>query len=127
MSKRYCNRVNRLVTVQHLTTPEKKPVHPTVMRLRLSVLILAAALPIVIFAAFMIALFEGQQRQSVEDRLKQTALASLRLIDDRIATVQAALETLAISGNLGTHDYDAFGTKAQQLLNLRPDWYALTV
>jgi PAS domain S-box-containing protein len=97
------------------------------MRLRLSILILAAALPIALFAAFMVTSFEHQQKQSVEDRLRQAAVASLRLIDDHLTTVQIALETLAISGNLNSRDYGAFADKAQQLLDLRPDWYALTV
>src|SRR3712207_8395794 len=55
-----------------------KPVVLNAMRLRLSILILAAALPIALFAAFMVASFEDQQKQSVEDRLRQAAVASLR-------------------------------------------------
>ena len=68
------------------------------MRIRLAYLLLAASLPIVIFAAVMIVLFDRQQTRSWDAVVQQATDAALNTVDERITTVRIALETLIITG-----------------------------
>ena len=68
------------------------------MRIRLAYLLLAASLPIVIFAAVMVVLFDRQQTRSWDAVVQQAADAALNTVDERITTVRIALETLIITG-----------------------------
>jgi PAS domain S-box-containing protein len=95
------------------------------MRIRLAYLLLAASLPIVIFAAVMVALFDRQQTRSWEAVIHQAAEAALSTVDERITTVRIALETLIISGPPVGEWYQGFTHQADLVLAQRPDWMAL--
>jgi PAS domain S-box-containing protein len=95
------------------------------MRIRLSSLVLATALPLVVFATAMVILFERQQARSLEGVIEQATVAAQRAVEARIDTTRIALETLTISGPLASGDRAAFAEQARRLLDLRPDWMAL--
>src|SRR5690348_10719480 len=95
------------------------------MRIRLAYLLLAASLPIVIFAAVMIVLFDQQQMRSWQAVVQQAADAALNTVDDRITTVRIALETLIITRPPVAEWHDEFAQQADRILDQRPDWLAL--
>jgi PAS domain S-box-containing protein len=95
------------------------------MRLGLRSLLLAASLPIVVFAVVMAVLFEEQQRRAVVDAVRQATLAASRSIDDRIGAVRYALEALATSEALSAPGAAGFEAQARRVLSLRPDWVGL--
>ncbi|WP_448207102.1 PAS domain-containing protein [Azospirillum sp. sgz302134] len=95
------------------------------MRLRLSVPVLAAALPLVVFAVAMILAFNRQQQRSVESMIRQAAAASARAVEERMAVARSALEMLATSKTLEEAEGAAFADRARRALRQRPDWVAL--
>ncbi|MGF7208028.1 PAS domain S-box-containing protein [Skermanella aerolata] len=95
------------------------------MRIRLVYLLLAAALPIVIFAAVMVVLFDRQQTRSWEAVVRQTAETALNTVDERITTVRIALETLVVTGLPIVEWREEFTGQADRILEQRPEWLAL--
>ncbi|AWK88791.1 hybrid sensor histidine kinase/response regulator [Azospirillum thermophilum] len=95
------------------------------MRLRLPVAVLAAALPLIIFAILMIMMVSQQQQQSVEAVLRQATAASLRAVDERVAVTRSALEMLATSRALENLDQPLFADRMARALRQRLDWVAL--
>ncbi|MEK0083283.1 ATP-binding protein [Benzoatithermus flavus] len=95
------------------------------MRFRLFSLILATALPLVIFAAAMVVLFEKEQARSFAGVIEQATGAAQRAVEARIDTIRIALEALTTSDPLAAGDQEAFAGQAQRLLALQPDWMAL--
>jgi signal transduction histidine kinase len=95
------------------------------MRIRLAYLLLAAALPIVIFAAVMVVLFDRQQTRSWEAVVRQTAETALNTVDERITTVRIALETLVVTGLPIVEWREEFTGQADRILEQRPEWMAL--
>ena len=95
------------------------------MRNRLGYLLLAAALPIVIFAAVMVVLFDRQQTRSWEAVVRQTAETALNTVDERITTVRIALETLIVTGLPVVEWREEFAGQADRILDQRPEWMAL--
>ena len=95
------------------------------MRIRLAYLLLAAALPIVIFAAVMVVLFDRQQTRSWEAVVRQTAETALNTVDERITTVRIALETLIVTGLPVGRWREEFAGQADRILEQRPEWMAL--
>jgi PAS domain S-box-containing protein len=96
-----------------------------VKRFRLFSLVIATALPLVVFAAAMVILFEKQQARSFAGVLEQATAAAQRAVEARVDAVRIALEALATSGPLAAGDPEAFAGQAQRLLALQPDWMAL--
>lgn len=94
-------------------------------RLRLPVAALAAALPLIVFAAAMVVVFNRQQQRSVESMLRQATAASVRTVDERIAVSRSALEMLASSLAIGPAAPADFAGRAHRTLAQRADWTAL--
>ena len=67
------------------------------MHLRLPMVGIVTAFPLIVFALAMIVIVNGQQQRSVEDALKQSVSASVRSVDERILAVQSALQMLGAS------------------------------
>lgn len=100
------------------------------MRLRLSMAILIAALPLVVFAVSMIVVVGRQQQLAVEDLLRQATNAAVRTVEERAAITRSALETLTTSmafepGALERGDRAALAGQAGRAMHQRPDWIAL--
>lgn len=94
-------------------------------RVRLPTMLLAAALPIVLFAAAMTVLFDRQQTRSWEAVMHQATAAARATVDERVTTIRIALETLAISGRSADGRRADFPVQADRVLAMRPDWMAL--
>ncbi|UEM02647.1 PAS domain-containing protein [Skermanella rosea] len=94
-------------------------------RARLPTMLLAAALPIVLFAAAMTVLFDRQQTRSWEAVMHQATAAARATVDERVMTIRITLETLAISGRSADRRRADFPVQAERVLAMRPDWMAL--
>lgn len=94
-------------------------------RARLPTMLLAAALPIVLFAAAMTVLFDRQQTRSWEAVMHQATAAARATVDERVTTIRIALETLAISDRSAERRRADFPAQAERMLAMRPDWTAL--
>src|SRR5690242_3394434 len=100
------------------------------MRLRLPMVGIVTALPLIAFALTMIVIVNGQQQRVIEDTLRQAASASVRNVDERILAVQSALQMLATSmEDAGMEEAGDAPIEAQahRALRRRPDWMALEV
>ena len=92
------------------------------MRLRsyLVVLVLAAVLPMLAFAAIMFRQHSQLQRDAISRGLLDTARALSLAVDREVGTVRAVLETLAASPYLDAKDFKAFHTQSVRALAAQP-------
>lgn len=97
------------------------------LRLRLLWVALAAALPLVIFAAVMIGIVSRLQQETITNGLQQTTAASVRSVDERISASLSALEILGTSRALEEGQGAALADRISRALARRPDWIALEV
>src|SRR3954454_8711192 len=96
------------------------------MRLRLPMVGIVTALPLIAFALAMIVIVNGQQQRVIEDTLRQAASASVRNVDEHILAVQSALQMLGAS--MEEAGDEAIAAQAHRAaLRRRPDWIALEV
>ena len=66
------------------------------MRLRLPMVGIVTALPLIAFALVMIVFVNGQQQRAMEDMLRQAASASVRNVDERILAVRVLCRCWAL-------------------------------
>lgn len=92
------------------------------LRSHLIVLVVAALLPLLIFAVVMIVLFDRQQRASVETRMIETARALSLAVDREVTGWTGTLEGLGASKQLDSGNLRAFYEEAQRVLKAREGW-----
>jgi PAS domain S-box-containing protein len=92
------------------------------LRSHLIVLVVAALLPLLIFAGVMILLFDRQQRASVETRMIETARALSLAVDREVTAWTGTLEGLGASKQLDSGNLRAFYEEAQRVLKARQGW-----
>src|SRR3989338_5321091 len=94
------------------------------MRLRshLSILVVAAVVPLLTFSTVMVFVFNKQQRAAVENSLLDTARALSLAIDREITASIHTLEALATSDDLDSGDLGKFYEQAARVLKAREDW-----
>ena len=91
----------------------------------LVLLLIAAVIPVLLFAAWMGFRSATQQRQAALDRARVTVgRVGERITAEISAEVQVA-ETLALSSTLASGDLAAFYGEAERLRNIRPLWYTI--
>jgi two-component system, sensor histidine kinase len=95
------------------------------MRLRLPMVGIVTALPLIAFALAMIVIVNGQQQRVIEDMLRQAASASVQNVDERIQAVQSALQILGAS--MEEAGDAPISAQTHRALRRRPDWMALEV
>jgi two-component system, sensor histidine kinase len=95
------------------------------MRLRLPMVGIVTALPLIVFALAMIVIVNGQQQRSIEDALMQSVSASVRSVDERILAVRSALQMLGAS--MEETGEASIAAQTHRALRRRPDWAALEV
>ncbi|MEK7229379.1 MAG: hypothetical protein AAB154_04975, partial [Candidatus Binatota bacterium] len=78
------------------------------LRSHLIILVVAALLPVLIFAGVMIVLFDRQQRATVESRLVDTTRALSLAVDGEVASWVSTLQALGVSKYLDSGDLSAF-------------------
>ncbi|MGH7278989.1 MAG: cache domain-containing protein, partial [Candidatus Rokuibacteriota bacterium] len=94
------------------------------MRLRahLVTLVLAAAVPVVIFSIIMVVLFARQERDAMARGLSETARALVVALDRDLTMAISSLEALAASEHLDTPDLAAFHRHAHRVLPTQQAW-----
>lgn len=86
---------------------------------------LAAALPLIVFAATMVVMVGRQQQRSTEELLRQATAAAVRTVDERISITRSALEMFASSRALEMGDRASLADWVRRGLAPRPDWTAM--
>src|SRR3989338_704566 len=92
------------------------------LRSHLIILVVAALLPVLIFAGVMIVVFGRQQQRFAENGLLDTARALSLAVDRELTAWSHTLETLASSEHLDSGDLKKFYSQAQRVLETRQDW-----
>ncbi len=92
------------------------------LRSHLIILVVAALLPVLIFAGVMIVVFGRQQQRFLENGLLDTARALSIAVDRELLAWSHTLETLASSEHLDSGDLRKFYSQAQRVLETRQDW-----
>jgi len=78
------------------------------LRRHLLILVVAAVVPVLVFATIMVVVFGRGERASTERGLRDTTRALTLAVDREIETSIKALEALAASLHLDRDDYNAF-------------------
>ena len=92
------------------------------LRSHLIILVVAALLPVLIFAGVMIVLYDRQQRAAVESQMIDTARALSLAVDREVAAWTSTLEALGSSGHLDSGNLSVFREEALRVLKTRKDW-----
>ncbi len=94
------------------------------MRLRsyLLTLILGILLPVLIFSAVMLVLFNRQTRAATEKGLVETARALSVAVDRELTASISVLRALATAGSLASGDLKAFDRRMRAVLAGQPGW-----
>ena len=91
------------------------------LRSHLIILVVAALLPVLIFAGVMIVLFDRQQRTTVENQMINTARALSLGVDRHLEIWISTLGALATSEHLDSENLKQFYDQATRVLKTRPD------
>ena len=95
------------------------------LRTHLIILVVAALLPVLIFAGVMLVTFSAQQRSAVERGLVDTARALSLAVDRELAVSIRTLEQLATSEHLDSGELRKFYDQASRTLKIQPSWEAI--
>lgn len=92
------------------------------LRSHLILLVVAALVPVLIFAGVMIVVFDRQQRATVESQMIDTVRALSLAVDREVAAWVSSLEALGSSKHLDSGNLSAFREEATRVLKTRDDW-----
>jgi signal transduction histidine kinase len=92
------------------------------IRSHLVMLVCAALLPVLIFAAVLIGLFWLQQRSAYDAGYLERARAIAIALDTEIGASIRVLESLALSSDLDANRIDRFAPTARLVLSSQPSW-----
>jgi PAS domain S-box-containing protein len=95
------------------------------LRRHLLLLVLAAMVPVLVYATVMVVAFGRGERASTERGLRGTTRALTLAVDREIETSIKALEALAASLHLDIDDYNMFERHAGRVLPTQPGWRAV--
>lgn len=95
---------------------------PRPLRLHLAALLLAAVLPLALFAATLIVLDARKERAAVELRMTTNASQLASAVDAELQRTTAMLEVLGRSGSLARGDLRGFHEFAGSLVRAEPAW-----
>jgi signal transduction histidine kinase/ActR/RegA family two-component response regulator len=93
------------------------------LRSHLVVLVMAVLVPMIVFAAIVVAMFGRQQRADVERGAVETARALINAVDESLNASVKVLESLATSQALQAGDLRAFHAEARRAAASQPDWF----
>src|SRR3989338_6436836 len=97
------------------------------LRSHLIILVVAALLPVLIFAGVMLFLFSRQQRTDVENGLRHTARALSLAVDRELQASIRTLEALATSEHLDLGNLKQFYEQANRVLKTQPYWNTIVL
>ena len=89
------------------------------IRARLVLLVSAVIVPVILFAALMLAAFQSGERARAQDAAFDVVRRASAIVDRDVAEMRAALEVLATSPTLLTGDFAAFDAQARAVLQTR--------
>ncbi len=92
------------------------------LRSHLVLLVVAALVPLLIFAGVMIVLYDRQHRAAVESQTIDTTRALSLAVDREVTAWVSALEALGSSKHLDSGNLSAFREEAARVLKTRKDW-----
>jgi signal transduction histidine kinase len=92
------------------------------IRSHLVLLVCAALLPVLIFAAVLTGLFWSQQRAAFHQRYLERSRAMTVALDTEIAASVRVLEALALSADLDANRMDAFAAAVRLVLSSQSPW-----
>ena len=97
------------------------------LRAHLLVLVVGTLVPALIVAGFLARRVVADNRESVEQRLLETARDEAALVDGEFAGTIRALQGLAQSDRLSVGDVRGFYSQAERLLRTQPIWTAVSL
>jgi PAS domain S-box-containing protein len=97
------------------------------LRSHLTTLVFASVVPILIFATIMAALFERQQRTSLERGFRETARALTVAVDHELIASVSTLQALATSKYLDSVDLELFYEQSQRALTAHENWATIAL
>src|SRR5690242_2370666 len=97
------------------------------LRRHLLILVVAAVVPVLLYATTMVIVFGRGERASTERGLRDTTRALTLAVDREIETSIKALEVLAASLHLDADDLKAFERHAGRVLATQPWWRAVVL
>jgi len=97
------------------------------LRRHLLMLVVAAVVPVLVFATVMVIVFGRGERASTERGLRDTTRALTLAVDREIETSMKALEALAASLHLDRDEYNTFERHAGRVLPTQPWWRAIVL
>src|SRR5262249_1307513 len=95
------------------------------LRRHLLLLVVAAIVPVLVYATIMVVVFGRGERASTERGLRGTTRALTLAVDREIETSMKALEALAASPYLDGDDLNMFDRHAARVLPTQPGWRAV--
>jgi PAS domain S-box-containing protein len=97
------------------------------LRFHLARLVCVAVIPLLIFTIIVAALFEKQQRASLERSFRDTVRALTVAVDHELTSSISVLQALATSEHLETGDLRLFYRAAQRMLATHPGWITINL
>src|SRR5262249_19064931 len=108
--------------ISSMRMPDEAAASMSPLRRHLLLLLLAAMVPVLVYATVMVVAFGRGERASTERGLRGTTRALTLAVDREIETSIKALEALAASLHLDTDDYNTFERHAGRVLPTQPGW-----
>jgi PAS domain S-box-containing protein len=97
------------------------------IRAHLVVLVLAALLPVLLFATILVVYRAREERAAIEHGMRDTARALATAVDRELASSITALRAFAASQHLETHDLRTFYDDARRVVATHPNWVAVSL
>jgi len=97
------------------------------IRAYLVVLVLAALLPVLLFATILVVYRAREERAAIEHGMRDTARALATAVDRELASSIIALRAFAASQHLETHDIRTFYDDARRVVATHPNWAAVSL
>jgi signal transduction histidine kinase/CheY-like chemotaxis protein len=97
------------------------------LRFHLVALVLVVLVPMIVFAAVVIAGFGEAQRSAVERGALETARALMNAVDENLIGSVRALEALAAAESLRRGDLAAFHAEARRMLTTQESWMTIAL
>jgi PAS domain S-box-containing protein len=100
---------------------------PVSLRSNLVVLVLAAIMPLLIFAVAMVVRSSQEERKTFRRGATERTLALMTAVDSRLHASVTSLEALATSDHIDSGDLQAFYEEATRVLRTQPDWFTINL
>jgi PAS domain S-box-containing protein len=97
------------------------------IRAHLVVLVLAALLPVLLFATILVVYRAREERAAIENGMRDTARALATAVDRELASSITALRAFAASQHLESHDVRTFYEDARRVVATHPNWVAVSL